>query len=522
MPSERSDWRITKTEAVARRGMVTSEHPLASEAGVEILREGGNAVDAAVATAFALGVVDPFSSGVGGICGIVIRFADGRTSAIDGSTAAPRGARPDMFELALGAEGASMYGWPAVKDDANVEGWRAVAVPGETAALCHALERHGSLPRARVLEPAIRLARAGFDLDWYVALCLALYAKRLWQNAEAKRIFYGPGGVPLRPPVGTEPSDRLVQPDLARTLEAIARDGPEVLYRGELARAIAEDSRRNDGLLSLEDLGAYRVQETAPLVSLYRGHEVQTSPGLSGGPTMARALATLAAEPLVPHAQGSAASLHRIAGALRDAFQHRFSEMADTVAAPASHTTHLNVVDAERNLVSLTATLGQGFGSGVVPRGTGIVLVDGMTWFDPVPGHVNSIAPLKRILWAGAPSIVVRDAQPLLAAGAPGARKIISAVLQTIVNVVDYGDGPHDAVNRPRVHCEGEETLVDTRIPEHVRKGLSALGHRVVVREETLLSAHFARPNAILVDHGHGVLRGGVDDLKPAQALGLD
>ncbi len=522
MPSVRSEWRITKTEAVARRGMVTSEHQLASEAGVEILSEGGNAVDAAVATAFALGVVDPFSSGVGGICGIVIRLADGRTVAIDGSTAAPRAARPDMFALAPGAKGASMYGWPAVTDDANVEGWRAVAVPGETAALCHALERYGTLSRARVMEPAIRLAHDGFAVDWYVALCLALYAKRLWKNPEAKGIFYGPGGVPLRPPVGTEPSDRLVQPDLARTLEAIAREGSDVLYRGELARAIAEDSRRNDGLLGPDDLAAYQVRETPPLVSTYRGHEVLTLPGLSGGPTVARALATLEAEPLAQHAQGGPASLDRIALALRGAFRDRFTEMADTVAAPASCTTHLNVADQDRNVVALTATLGQGFGSGVVPRGTGIVLVDGMTWFDPVPGHVNSIAPSKRILWAGAPSIVVRDGRSLLAAGAPGARKIMSAVLQTIVNVVDYGDGPHDAVNRPRVHCEGEETLVDSRIPDDVRARLAQLGHRVVVQEETLLSAHFARPSAILLDHAHHVLRGGVDDLKPAQALGLD
>jgi gamma-glutamyltranspeptidase/glutathione hydrolase len=172
-------------------------------------------------------------------------------------------------------------------------------------------------------------------------------------------------------------------------------------------------------------------------------------------------------------------------------------------------------------MVSLTQTLGQGFGSGFVPKGTGIVLVDGMTWFDPVPGNPNSIAPGKRVLWAGSPTLIVRGDTPLLAVGAPGGRKIMSAVTQAIVNVVDFGDGPQDAVNRPRVHDEGEGLLVDSRIPEEVRAGLTALGHKIDVKEETLMSAWFARPNAILIDPKTGELRGGVDQNKPAVAIGL-
>ena len=144
-----------------------------------------------------------------------------------------------------------------------------------------------------------------------------------------------------------------------------------------------------------------------------------------------------------------------------------------------------------------------------------------MTWFDPVPGHPNSIAPGKRVLWAGAPTLIVRGNAPLLAVGAPGGRKIMSAVTQAIVNVVDFGDGPQDAVNRPRVHDEGEELLVDSRIPGEVREGLAALGHQIEVKEETLMSAWFARPNAILIDPKTGELRGGVDQLKPAVAIGL-
>ena len=514
MTDVRSQWHHSKTEPVARDGMVTAEHHLAAEAGIEMLRDGGNAVDAAVAAAFAMGVVEPFTSGIGGIAGLVIRRADGTVVSIEGPTRAPLGARADMFELVGDGSRAGMYLWPAVKGGANVDGATSVSVPGQAAALCLALERYGSLPRARVMEPAIRLAREGFEIDWYVALSFAMYAERLWKAGDARRIFYRPSGAPLRPPIGTEPSDRVVQTDLARTLECIARDGPDVLYRGEIAEAIVTDVRANGGVLGSEDLAKYEARVGTPLQTMYRGHRVITLDGLSGGPTIARALTVLDAFPLGAKEPGGVDHLHLVAEALRASFLHRFSQRAD-------HTTHLNAVDKQRTMVALTQTLGQGFGSGFVPKGTGIVLVDGMTWFDPVPGHPNSIAPGKQVLWAGSPTLIVHGDKPLLAVGAPGGRKIMSAVPQAIVNVVDFGDGPQDAVNRPRVHDEGEGLLVDSRIPEEVREGLAALGHQVVVKEETLMSAWFARPNAIMIDPKTGELRGGVDQLKPAIAIGL-
>jgi gamma-glutamyltranspeptidase/glutathione hydrolase len=514
MPDVRSEWRHTKTEPVARGGMVTAEHHLAAEAGVEMLREGGNAVDAAVAAALVMGVVEPFTSGIGGIAGLVLRRADGTVASVEGGTRAPLRARADMFELAGDGTRAGMYLWPAVKGGANIEGATSVSVPGQAAALCLALERYGSLPRARVMEPAIRLAREGFEIDWYVALSIAMYAERLWKSGDARRIFFRPSGAPLRPPIGTEPSDRVVQTDLARTLEAVARDGPEVIYRGEIAEAIVADVRANGGVLAAPDLAKYEARVGTPLQTMYRGHRVITLDGLSGGPTVARALTVLDAFPVGAKEQGGVDHLHLVAEALRAAFLHRFSQLAD-------HTTHLNAIDGERNMVSLTQTLGQGFGSGFVPKGTGIVMVDGMTWFDPVPGNPNSIAPGKRVLWAGAPTLIAKGDAPLLAVGAPGGRKIMSAVTQAIVNVIDFGDGPQDAVNRPRVHDEGEGLLVDSRISQEVRDGLAALGHQIDVKEETLMSAWFARPNAILIDPRTGELRGGVDQNKPAVAVGL-
>jgi gamma-glutamyltranspeptidase/glutathione hydrolase len=509
----RSEWHHTKSEAVAPNGMVTAEHHLAAEAGVEMLRDGGNAVDAAVAAGFVMGVVEPFTSGIGGIAGMVVRCADGTVAAVEGSTRAPLAARPDMFELVGGDARGGMYGWPAVKGAANVEGVLSLSVPGHAAALCLALERFGKLPRARVMEPAIRLAKGGFEVDWYGALSFAMYVERLFAAGDAKRVFFRPSGAPLRPPIGTEPSDRVVQTDLALTLETIARDGPAVLYRGEIAKAIVDGVRSEGGILTEADFADYQAQVVAPLQTMYHRHRVITLDGLTGGPTVARALAILDAFPVGETAQNSVEHLHLVAEALRAAFEHRLSRTAD-------HTTHLCAVDRDRNMVSLTQTLGQGFGSGFMPKGTGIVLTDGMTWFDPVPGHPNSIAPGKRVLWAGSPTVVLRDDRPFLVVGAPGARKIMSAVTQSIVNVVDFGDGPQDAVNRPRVHDEGEGLLVDSRIPADVRDGLAALGHTIEVKEETLMSAWFARPNAIAIDTERGELRGGVDQLKPAVAVG--
>src|SRR5712691_3906163 len=251
----RSQWLFTKTEAVAQNGMVTSD-PLAAEAGVEMLREGGNALDAALATAFALGVTSPIGSGIGGIAGLVV-WREGTASSFDGSTRAPLAARPDMFELLGGDTRSGMYGWPAVKNDANVEGPLSVTVPGAVAAYELAHRRLGKLPWARLLEPAIRLAREGFVVDWYSTLVFGTSAVRLHKNAEAKRVYYREGGAPYRPPTGFEPPDRLFQPDLARSLESIARGGAKVLYHGELAAAIAEEIRALGGILSRDDFAAY-------------------------------------------------------------------------------------------------------------------------------------------------------------------------------------------------------------------------------------------------------------------------
>ena len=507
----RSEWRFTKTEAVAEHGMVTAD-PRAAEAGLEILREGGNALDAALATAFALGVTSPIGSGLGGIAGLVVWRA-GKAASFDGTTRAPLASRPGMFELVGGDSRSGMYGWPSVRNEANVEGPLSVTVPGALAAYELAHRRFGKLPWARIFEPAIRLARDGFVMDWYGTLIFGTYAARLHKNAEAKRVYYRAGGAPYRPPTGFEPPERMVQSDLARSLELVARDGAKALYEGELGRAIVEDVRDLGGILARDDFTSYEAGEPPPHAVDYRGHRVLTLPGLTGGPTAARALELLSREDLRRYPQLGADSLHRIAVALRTAFAERLESMADM-----PNTTHVNVVDRDRMCVALTATLGGGFGSGVMAKGTGIVITNGMYWFDPRPGRPNSIAPSKRVLWAGAPSIALRSDEPVLVWGAPGGRKIMSAVVQTLVNAVDYGDGPQDATSRPRIHDEGEKLQIDSRIAEDVRDTLAGLGHEIEVKVEDVLATNFARPAAIAIDGR--TLRGGVEGTKIGIALG--
>ncbi len=534
--------------------MVVADRERATLAGLEVLREGGNAVDAAVAAAFVMGVVEPVTSGIGGVACMVLRTKDGHLTVIDGSTTAPQGARANMFDVLDTGERLGMYGWPATRDNANNVGYRSLGVPGMVACLLDAHDRYGTLPRARVMEPAIALAREGFEVDWYLGLSIGTYADRLWAYPESKRVFYRASGAPLRVATGFEPADHLVQSDLARSLEAIVCDGSAAFYQGSLAEAICDDVQANGGLLTRDEFATYRSRELAPLRGTYRGHELVTVPGPSGATTALELLNIVESSELA--APDSAAERHLVIEASRRAFVDRFAHLADVPGAPFERlaskeharerartidvsratpeiaegqvpppagdcTTHLCVVDRDGAMVSLTSTLGQGFGSGVVVRGTGIVMADVMTWFDPRPDTINSAAPGKRILWAPSPMLLLDDGRPLLAVGAPGGRRIMSAVPQVVMNVVDHGMGPQAAVARPRVHAEGRPSILDTRVDAAVQAELRAMGHELELREETFFSAHFARPSAIFVS-GDGTLRGGANPLKPALAAGLD
>ena len=552
----RSEWDIQKSEASSSGAMITAEHPLAAEAGARILREGGNAVDAAVAAAFAMGVVEPTTSGIGGVAWCVIRQPDGTIRTLDGGGAAPVRATADLYELESGGS-AGMYGWPMTKGNAQNYGYRSVGQMGALGLLCHAIERYGSMDRATVMRDAIALAADGWECDWSLSLALGLYYDRLAPVDASRAIFFREGRSPLRAPTGLEAGDRVVQRDLAESLRAIAAGGPEVFYRGELGRAIVRDVQAHGGIVGQGDFESFEVRERPPLCIDYRGLQLRTLPGASGAITTVEMLRILEGYELAKLEPLSPMALHLLAEAQRRAFADRFMYLADeavvgsgiyerlasmehaaaaralidpgraTPQAPAvpvppssDCTTHVNVVDRDGRMCALTTTLGGAFGSGVVAAGTGIMLANVMTWFDPRPGRTNSIAGGKRILSAIAPLMLLRDGVPFVCAGAPGGRRIMSAMLHVVTNLVDWDQPPQRAVNSPRSHCEGEPLLLDTRIPQASRDALAAMGHQVQPKIETFASSHFARPSAIVVDGRE--LRAGVGAMKSSTAIGVD
>ncbi len=561
---------IVKEEATARRGMVATKDRLATEAGIMILEAGGNAVDAAVAACLAVGVVEPASSGIGGGGYLVYQVGD-QGGAIGFPMRGPLAATPDMYEMS-GEPAVGNFGWAGVVDDANLEGFRSIATPGAVAGLCEAHRRYGRLPLKEVVAPAVAIARNGFSPSWFGLYAMGLLAGKLLKYRELRRVFMPGGEMPTGDLV-----DRplLKQPDLADVLDAIGRRGPDAYYRGDIARAIVADVRDNGGILSEEDFARYRpFVWDGGLEFPYRGHTVRVPPYASAGITSAMTLKLLDGFDVASMGHNTVEMLHAYISCARLAYADRFAYVADPdsadvpwaglvsdayasarrdsigPAAPRAYeagdpwaaegrkpevvlagsrpavddgTTHLCVIDGEGNAVSLTNTVMSGFGSGIVPKGTGIVMNNGMMWFDPVPGRVNSIAPGKFPLNNMTPALVLGDQGVRLAVGASGGRRITNCVTQLIVKVLDYRMGPQAAIDSPRVDCSAPHTSVDPRLDGGVKAGLEAKGHRLMVIGEGFVQsgfASFASPVAI-VRSGPDDFRAGVDTFHSAYAAGV-
>jgi gamma-glutamyltranspeptidase/glutathione hydrolase len=472
-------------------------------------------------------------------------------------------------------KGSSFSGWRKVKDEANLVGHRSVSVPGAVRGLALALERFGTLSLGDAIAPAIRFAEEGIDASVTLMLSVASNAAKL-RRFEATADIYLPDGVPIRAAGNTGPADRLIQPDLGQTLRSIAAEGPDAFYVGEIGREIAQHVQENGGLLSEGDLARYcpTIYEGGQRTS-YRGFQVVGVPGACGSITAQYGLNILDGFDLPGLGAGTLETLHLEAEAFRRAFADRYRYLGDPSqeatgwrgmlsteyaaerraaidvarAAPQAEpgnphefgesgmsaergtpvgaapvggsTTHLSVADARGNLVALTQTLVNGFGSGVLVPKTGVLLNNAMSWFDPEPGRVNSIAPGKRGLNNMSPLVVLRDGRPLLALGAAGGRKIIQAVARVVANVIDHGMGLQEAIEAPRIDCSGTEVQVSGRIPAATVDGLEALGHRAVVCKDAPFTYHFASVLGVMVDPDTGVLRSGVDPLDAALAAGL-
>src|SRR5215475_3936581 len=554
----RSALKMTKHMPLASRGMVVAEHPLGAEVGAGILQRGGNAIDAAVATAFAMPVVEPFMSSLAGGGTMLVHLArTGDTLCVDFNVEAPASAHETSYELAEGVSSA-IFPWRRVVDDANVFGPRSVAVPGTVAGLTLALERWGTMELRDVLAPAISLAEKGFVPDWYVALNTAVLCQELAAFPETARTYLRDGHYIYRTP-SMAGGDVLRQPDLGRSLRLIAKDGPAAFYKGAIAQAIHEEMWMKGGFLTRDDLAGYAPRVLPALRGEYRGLELAFSPGATGGTTALEMLAILAQFPKARTTWKTAGGLHLRAEAVRRAFLDRLEHLGDAerVKSPwaplvsreyaaaiaktlkpggrrsgravpdpwrydpggqVDCTTHLCAVDRQRNMVSLTNTAVSLWGSRMVAPGTGILLQNGMVWFDPEPGRANSVAPGKRPLVNMVPALGFKQGEPYLTVGAPGGRKNVSAIPQVIANIVDAGDTPQGAIEAPRLHTEGGDLWVDDRVGQANLRALEKMGHPVVPKRADTGTLYFSRPVAIRVSKRG--LEAGLEPLHDAAAAG--
>jgi gamma-glutamyltranspeptidase / glutathione hydrolase len=480
LAGSRSVW-AQEPRATTPRGLVAGQAE-AVRAGQDILDAGGNAVDAAVAAALVAGVVAISDCGPGGYGGhLMIATGNGqRVTAIDFNTAAPRAARPDMFPL--GPDG-------QVQGRRNAVGWLAAGVPGTLAGLQLALDRHGSLPLGRVLQPAIRYARDGFTVNTGLATVIRNSRAALERDPASARLLL-PGGKP--PAVGA----RFRNPELADVLETLARrNSVESFYRGDIARRIADAFARNGGLVTAEDLASYRAREVEPLELSWRGYSIRTAPLTAGGLTVLEALSVLRALDWPQRDPSDPRTTHLRVEVLRAVWDDRLRLLGDRPDVPtrrllseeygrqiaarvetavregrrlpattdgrsAGGTIHLSAVDAAGTMVALTLTHGESFGAKVTVDGLGLILGHGMVRFDPHPDHPNAPGPGKRPLHNMCPTIVLKDGRPILAVGGRGGRRIPSALFDVLSAFVGRGASLADAIAAPRLHSEGGTRMV--------------------------------------------------------------
>ncbi|HFR4114192.1 TPA: gamma-glutamyltransferase [Yersinia enterocolitica] len=469
----------------AKNGMVVTSQHLASQVGTDILKIGGNAVDAAVAVGYAQAVVNPCCGNIGGGGFMTIHLADGTDTFINFRETAPAAASADMY---LDKEG-------KVTKDASLYGYLAAGVPGTVLGMDSAQKKYGKLTRQQVMAPAIKLAREGFELTRADTDILDTTVKRFRQDPESARIFLRKNGEAL------QPGDRLIQADLADTLTAISEKGPDAFYQGRIPQAVEAAAKKGGGILTAADFANYKITETAPITCSYRGYKfVSSPPPSSGGVTLCETLNVLEGYDLKNMGFNSAAYIHTLTEAMRHAYMDRNTFLGDPefvknpidrllsksyaadirkqiVANKATpsvevqpgmqphekpETTHYSIVDHDGNAVSTTYTVNGRFGAVVIAPGTGFFLNDEMDDFTVkvgeqnlyglVQGATNSIAPGKRPLSSMSPTLVTKDGKTFMVLGSPGGSRIITITLQTALNVIDHGMAPQEAVDAPRIH----------------------------------------------------------------------
>jgi len=542
--------------ARGKRAMVASQHEIASKIGVDVMKRGGNAIDAAIAVALALAVVYPEAGNLGGGGFMLMRFKNGRTTAIDYREMAPAAANRNIF---INEKGEVIKG-----EGSSTIGYRAAGVPGTPAGLEMAFNKYSSkkLSWAELVEPARKLAQDGYVLSDRLANLFKSYQDSLEKYPDSKRIFLNNGDL-------YEEGDVLKQPELANTLARIKKSGAREFYTGETARLIAEDMKANKGLITLDDLKNYQAKERTPLRGTYRGHEIiSMPPPSSGGIILLQALNVLENYDLRQMQHNSSKKYHILTETLRRSFADRFEFMADAdfAAVPVADlitksyadkrratidltkaskssairpgeiagkesmdTTHFTVVDADGTIVSNTYTINDLYGSRVTAKGTGVLLNDEMddfaarpgkpNMFGLIQGERNAVQPKKRPLSSMTPTIVLRkDGSAWFAVGARGGPRIITAVLQTIINMIDHDMNIQQAINAPRIHHQWfpDEILSEPYgMSPDTRIALESLGHNFTDKPGFIASA-----TGIEIEEKIGVRLGAIDARSDGAAIG--
>jgi gamma-glutamyltranspeptidase/glutathione hydrolase len=509
------NWHVRKPLARGRGGIVATQNRVAGEAGASVLAAGGNAVDGAVTTAFALAAVEPWNSGLGGVGFMLIYSArEDRVRVVDFGPISPMGCKAADYPLVgSGATTRDLFTWPSVKEDRNVHGPLSFAVPGQVDGMGLALERFGTIPFATALAPAIALADQGIAADWFLTLKVATNARELARYATTREVWL-PGGFPPVTAPGA-PLERLKLPRLADTMRQLATAGRRDFYEGAVAAGIARDVSALGGVLGSEDLRRYQARIVDPVSTGYRGAALALAPALTAGPSMRRALNGLRHERFRrngPHADAFLA----YARVLRDAYSERLATMGEgTDERVPTSTTHLNVIDRQGNMVALTQTLLSSFGSRVVLPSSGILMNNGIMWFDPRSESPNCIAPGKRPLTNMCPVIATREGKPWFAIGASGGRKIFPAVLQIVSFLADHEMTLEDAFHQPRLDASGGDSVtVDPLLPGVVRNAL-ADQYAVETAELVVYPTNYACPSAVLHDAASGENFGVADIMSP-------
>ena len=495
--------RITKPAVEGAGGIVAAQHRRAAEIGAEVLAAGGDAVDAAVAVSFAIGVVEPWMSGpAGGGAMMIWRAEEGRAHALNFGMQAPAGLDPADYPLSGAGKAGDLFPWEAVEGDRNVQGATAVAVPGlvDGVGLMHG--RFGRMAWGDLVRPAVDLAREGLHVDWYAALLIASATRALAQDPDAAALFLEDGRWPTIAGWTSLSDERIDLSRMADTLERIAKRGPREIFEGEVGEALARDVADKGGPLRFDDLRAYRAAWEEPLAFDYRDARFHVTPRLTAGPTFRDVFSGLEGAP-TPDPRPGPKTFRAYAGALAAAYARRLESMGDAgeAAAAPTCTTHFSVVDRHGNMVALTQTLLSIFGARVVSPSTGLLLNNGIMWFDPMPGRPNSLAPNKRCLMNVCPVIGEADGARF-ALGASGGRKIVSAVSQLASFIADFGMDLDEAFHHPRIDVSGGETVTaDDALPIEVIAALAA-DRPVVAARRTVFPFAFACPAGVMCKDG--------------------